>query len=236
MVGGVKIDRSTSQALLARVTDAALRRDFLLGTPLNIKAFLRIVLLFMLFPGMVLGFRVGMLLTGLFAALLMGCLMWGQESWGVQAVRWWFIWGGLTVLGVSVLVCVSSWRTWQRRKLYLPAEAGAAADGALRDPQEHSLSWQEADGEHYECRLTLDIPRRGIYAYLLTVDDYEGEGIGMRHAERACFSHGEGRPSLRYNQFFIYRFEAGLHELAFYTKSLRGGEPRASLSQLNEVS
>ncbi len=217
-----------------RVTDAALRRDFLLGTPLNLKAFLRIALLFMLFPGMVLGFRVGMVLTGLCAAFLMGCLFWGQEAWGVWAVRWWFIWGGLTVLGVSVMVGLNAWKSWQRRKLFLPADEDAAAD-ALLDPQEHALRWQEVGGDHYECRLVLDIPVRGIYAYLLTVDDYEGEGIGLRHAEQACFSHGEGKPSLRYNQLFLYRFEAGRHELSFYTRSLRGGEPQAVFSQLNTV-
>ncbi len=230
----VKIDRYTSQAQLMRVTEAALRRDFLLGTPLNLKAFLRIALLFMLFPGMVLGFRVGMLLTGLCAAFLMGCLFWGQEAWGVWMVRWWFIWGALTVLGVSVMVGLNAWRTWQRRKPFLPADDEAAAE-VLRDPQEHELHWQEVEGDHYECRFSLDIPQRGIYAYLLTVDDYEGEGIGIRRPEQASFSHGEGKPSLRYNQLFLYRFEPGLHELAFYTRSLRGGAPQARFSQLNEV-
>ncbi len=234
MVCGVKIDRTTSQAELMRLTDAALRRDFLLGTPLNLKAFLRIALLFMLFPGMVLGFRVGLLLTGLCAAFLMGCLLWGQESWGVWVVRWWFIWGGLTVLGVSTMVGLNAWKTWQRRKPFLPADADAAPD-ALRAPQEHALHWLEVDGDHYECRLVLDIPARGVYAYLLTVDDYEGEGMGLREPEKACFSHGEGKASLRYNQLFLYRFEPGLHELEFYTRSLRGGVPQATLTQLNEL-
>ncbi len=228
----MKIDRTTTQEQLLRVTDAALRRDFLAGTPLNLKAFLRNAVLFMLFPGMVLGFRIGMLVTGLFAAFLMGCLLWDHEDWGVWTVRWWLLWGVFTVLGVTVMVGVNSWRAWQRRKLYLPADEKAKP--GVVEPDALPLRWEKED-DHYECRLTLDIARRGIYAYLLTIDDYEGDGIGARRAQDACLSHGEGQASLRYNQLFIYRFEPGAHELSWYTASLRGGEPKARITQLNKL-
>ncbi len=230
----MKIDRNTSQEQLMKVTDAALLRDFLRGTPLNLKAFFRIGLLFMLFPGMLLGFRIGLLITGLFAAGLTGCLMWGQEDWGVQAVRWWLITGAVLVCGVSVYVSISSWKQRRKRGLFLPADASLPAAEAVRDPQELLLAWREEEGR-YVCRLVLDIPVRGLYAYLFSVDEYEGDGIGTERAQEACLSQGEGKPSLRYNQFFVYRFEPGLHELCWYTVSLRGGEPRAAISQLNEV-
>ncbi len=230
----MKIDRNTSQEQLMRVTDAALMRDFLRGTPLNLKAFFRIGLLFMLFPGMLLGFRIGILITGIFAAGLMGCLLWGQEEWGVQAVRWWLITGAVLVVCVSVYVSISSWKQRRKRELFLPADASLPAAEAVRDPQELPIVWKEEEGR-YVARLVLDIPARGLYAYLFTVDDYEGDGIGTERAQEACLSQGEGTPSLRYNQFFVYRFEAGLHELAWYTTSLRGGEPKAVISQLNEV-
>ncbi len=217
-----------------KVTDAALLRDFLRGTPLNLKAFFRIGLLFMLFPGMLLGFRLGIVITGIFAAGLMGCLFWGHEDWGVLAVRWWLTTGVVLVACVSVYVSISSWKMRRKRALFLPADDSLSAAGAVSAPQELPLRWQEEDGR-YVCRLTLNIPVRGLYAYLFTVDDYEGDGIGTERAQEACFSQGEGKPSLRYNQFFIYRFEPGLHELAWYTTSLKGGAPQAVLSQLNEV-
>ncbi len=230
----MKIDRNTTQEQLLKVTDAALLRDFLKGTPLNLKAFFRIGLLFMLFPGMLLGFRIGMFITGLFAAGLMGCLFWGQEEWGVQAVRWWLITGAVLVGCVSVYVTITSWKQRGKRKLFLAADPTLPAEGAVREPQELPLLWYEEDGR-YVSRLVLDIPVRGLYAYLFTVDDYEGDGIGTARAQEACFSQGEGKPSLRYNQFFVYRFEPGLHELEWYTISLNGGAPQATLSQLNEV-
>ncbi len=230
----MKIDRTTTQEQLMKVTDAALLRDFLRGTPLNLKAFFRIGLLFMLFPGMLLGFRVGMLITGLFAAGLMGCLLWGQEAWGVQAVRCWLITGAVVVACVSVYVSMGAWRQRRRREIFLDADDSLSAADAVSAPQELALHWQEEDGR-YMSRLVLDIPVRGLYAYLFTVEDYEGEGIGTMRAQDACLSQGEGKPSLRYNQFFVYRFEAGLHELAWYTTSLKGGAPKAVISQLNEV-
>ncbi len=230
----MKIDRNTTQEQLMKVTDAALLRDFLRGTPLNLKAFFRIGLLFMLFPGMLLGFRIGMLITGLFAAGLMGCLFWGQEEWGVQAVRWWLITGAVLVVCVSIYVSITSWKQRRQRELFLAADNTLSAADAVSDPQELALSWQEEEGR-YVSRLVLDIPVRGLYAYLFTVDDYEGEGIGTARALEPCFSQGEGKPSLRYNQFFVYRFEPGLHELSWYTTSLKGGAPKAVISQLNEV-
>ncbi len=217
-----------------KVTDAALLRDFLRGTPLNLKAFFRIGLLFMLFPGMLLGFRIGMLVTGLFAAGLMGCLFWGQEEWGVQAVRWWLITGAVLVVCVSVYVTITAWKQRRKRALFLAADDSLPAGEAVSAPQELALTWREEDGR-YVSRLVLDIPRRGLYAYLFTVEDYEGEGIGCARAQEACLSQGEGKPSLRYNQFFVYRFEPGRHELAWYTTSLRGGAPKAVISQLNEL-
>ncbi len=230
----MKIDRNTSQKQLMKVTDAALLRDFLKGTPLNLKAFFRIGLLLMLFPGMLLGFRIGMLVTGLFAAGLMGCLFWEHEEWGVQAVRWWLITGAVLVFCVSIYVTITSWKQRRKREQFLAADTTLPAAEAVSDPQELALTWSEEDGR-YLSRLVLDIPVRGLYAYLFTVDDYEGEGIGSERAQEACFSQGDGKPSLRYNQFFVYRFEPGLHELCWYTTSLKGGAPKAVISQLNEV-
>ncbi len=230
----MKIDRQTTQEQLLKVTESALLRDFLKGTPLNLKAFFRIGLLFMLFPGMLLGFRIGMVITGIFAAGLMGCLLWGQEEWGVQAVRWWLITGVVLVAGVSVYVSISAWKQRKTRQKYLAADDSLPAQDAVREPQELPLVWHEEEGR-YISRLVLDIPVRGLYAYLFTVDDYEGDGIGTNRALEACLSQGEGKPSLRYNQFFVYRFEAGRHELSWYTTSLKGGAPKAVISQLNEV-
>ncbi len=230
----MKIDRHTTQDELLKLTDAALLRDFLRGTPLNLKAFVRIGLLFMLFPGMVLGFRVGMAITGVFAALLLGLLLWEQEAWGVAAVRCWLIAGIIIVLCVSGHVMITAWQLRRQRRQFLAADPALPAEGAVRDPQGLALAWREEEGR-YVSELVLDIPARGIYAYLFTVEDYEGEGIGADRALEACLSQGEGERSLRHHHFFAYRFEPGRHRLSWYTQSLKGGAPQAVFTQLNEV-
>jgi hypothetical protein len=56
----MEINKNTSQADMQRLYAAVVKREFLKGTPLNIKAFLRYAILFLLFPGMIFGFYVGL--------------------------------------------------------------------------------------------------------------------------------------------------------------------------------
>ena len=55
----MKIDAHTTQEQLLKLSEQVLRRDLLQSTPLNLRFFLRYLILFLLFPGMVFGFKVG---------------------------------------------------------------------------------------------------------------------------------------------------------------------------------
>lgn len=91
------ITTTTPQAELKQLSDAAIKREFLKGTPLNLGKFLRYVLLYLLFPGMVFGFAAGIVLTAVFCLALTGILIWGMNPmppWpstaGLRQGLWWW--------------------------------------------------------------------------------------------------------------------------------------------------
>ena len=66
----MKLDHTTTQAELRKLYAVIVRKEFLKGTPLNIKPFLRYTLLFLLFPAMIFGFWVGFGITAVFCVAL----------------------------------------------------------------------------------------------------------------------------------------------------------------------
>ena len=85
----VKIDAHTTQEQLLKLSEQVLRRDLLQSTPLNLRFFLRYLILFLLFPGMVFGFKWGLAVTLGFCALLVGILFWGSEAASALAIYSW---------------------------------------------------------------------------------------------------------------------------------------------------
>lgn len=234
ILGGVKIDTQTSQAELSRLVEAGLRRDFLKSTPLNIKQFIPFTVLFLLFPGMVLGWRIGGLLTALFASFLTGCLIWDAHEIAMNGLRIWLFWGCATVLIVTYQVTRDGLKTMRRRRLpLLPVKRDRRA--GVRCPKEAPLSWEKeslAGVSCYVSRFLVEAPQPGFYAFLRTVDDYEGV---LRFSPHTAFEHMEGKTGLRVNDLVIYRLEAGLHELVWATANADAGEPKAAITQLNRV-
>lgn len=233
-VSGVKIDARTSQAELNLLVERGLRRDFLKCTPLNLKQFIPFTLLFLLFPGMVLGWRIGGLLTALFAAFLTGCLIWDAPGVATAGLRIWLFWGCATVLIVSFQVVRSGLLSMRRRRRLLPSVKRERRAGA-RFPQQAPLHWEKervAGVECYVSRFLVEAPQPGFYAFLRTVDDYDGV---LRYSPNTCFEQMEGKTGLRVNDLVVYRFDAGLHELVWATASAEGEAPKATISQLNRV-
>lgn len=229
----VKIDDKTTQEELARVVDAGLRRDILRSTPLNLKQFIPFSVLFLLFPGMILGWRWGGVITAVFAAFLTGCLMWDADTLALHAVRVWFFWGCATIAIVSYQVLRAALVLAHRRRLPVAPKKGLGKGTAV--PKDTPLSWSRekvAGEECYVSRFVLEAPVTGYYAFLRTVEDYDGI---VRYSPNTAFEHMEGKTGLRVNDLVIYRLAAGRHELIWATGRADGSPPVATISQLNVV-
>lgn len=234
----MKIDRNTSQAELNQLYAAVVRREFLRNTPLNIKTFLRYALLFALFPGMRLGYRWGMLITAAFSLLLMVLLLCGLEQWASWGVLGWVLVGSIVFVSVSVQVVRAAAHTRRTRLEFLPAEEGLPM-GRI-GPQLLPLTWKrdkQAELRH-NASVVLEIPKDGIYAFILNMDKGQRDSRIVTHGRRGTcvvYAHGGGKSGEPFQALMLYRLTAGRHELRWSVDSPRGAKPHATLTQMNVV-
>lgn len=226
----MKIDVHTTQKQLLKLSEQVLRRDLLQSTPLNIKFFLRYLILFLLFPGMVFGYKVGMGITLAFCAALVGILFWGSEAASALAIYSWLSCGFLVQLFVTIGVVRKAWRERELRRSYRPATPGL--HHAQRNPQKHPLRWRKSNTEGFVAsHLILQAPQRGIYAVLVTLKNYQGSQLVTQGRQGTSLVHAGGGKGKDFNALVLYRLEPGLHELIWAIPE--GQTPAAEVSVLN---
>lgn len=226
----VKIDAHTTQEQLLKLSEQVLRRDLLQSTPLNIKFFLRYLILFLLFPGMVFGYKVGMGITLAFCAALVGILFWGSEAASALAIYSWLSCGFLVQLFVTIGVVRKAWRERELRRSYRPATPGL--HHAQRRPQKYPLRWRKSNTEGFlAAHLILQAPQRGIYAVLVTLKNYQGSQLVTQGRQGTSLVHAGGGKGKDFNALVLYRLEPGLHELIWAIPE--GQNPEAEVSVLN---
>ena len=226
----MKIDAHTTQEQLLKLSEQVLRRDLLQSTPLNIKFFLRYLILFLLFPGMVFGYKVGMGITLAFCAALVGILFWGSEAASALAIYSWLSCGFLVQLFVTIGVVRKAWRERELRRSYRPATPGL--HHAQRYPHKYPLRWRKSNTEGFlAAHLILQAPLRGIYAVLVTLKNYQGSQLVTQGRQGTSLVHAGGGKGKDFNALVLYRLEPGLHELIWAIPE--GQSPVAEVSVLN---
>ncbi len=229
----VKIDAHTTQEQLLKLSEQVLRRDFLQSTPLNLRFFLRYLILFLLFPGMVFGFKVGMGITLAFCGALVAILFLGSEAASAAAIYSWLGAGLLVLFFVTVGVIRKAWRERNLRREYRVAAPGL--HHAQRKPQKYELRWRKSDAEGFlATRLVLNAPQRGIYAILLTLKNYEGAQLVTQGKLGTALVYASGGKGQDFNALALYRLEPGLHELVW---AIPGSVApvNTEVSQLNDI-
>ncbi len=227
----MKIDTHTTQEQLLKLSEQVLRRNLLQSTPLNIKFFLRYLILFLLFPGMVFGYKVGMGITLAFCAVLVGILFWGSEPASALAIYSWLSCGFLVQIFVTIGVIRKAWREREIRRCYCPATPGL--HHAQRYPQNYPLRWRRPNAETgFSTSLVLEAPQRGIYAVLLTLKDYEGSQLITQGRLGTTLVHAGGGKGQDFNALALYRLEPGRHELTWAIPP-KAAAPDTQVSVLN---
>ncbi len=227
----MKIDAHTTQEQLLKLSEQVLRRDLLQSTPLNLRFFLRYLILFLLFPGMVFGYKVGMGITLAFCAVLVGVLFWGSEAASAMAIYSWLSCGLLVLLFVTLGVIRKAWKEREVRREYRTATPGL--HHAWRKPQKHPLRWRKSNTEGFlAAHLILQAPQRGIYAVLVTLKNYQGSQLVAQGRQGTTLVHAGGGKGSDFNALVLYRLEAGGHELVWAIPE-NGSAPEAFASLLN---
>lgn len=214
-----------------KLSERVLRRDLLQSTPLNIRFFLRYLILFLLFPGMVFGYKVGMGITLAFCAALVGILFWGSEAASALAIYSWLSCGFLVQIFVTIGVIRKAWNDREIRRCYRSATPGL--HHAQRYPQNYSLRWRKSNTEGFlSTSLVLDAPQRGIYTVLLTLKNYEGSQLITQGKQGTTLVHAGGGKGQNFNALALYRLEPGRHELVWAIPS-NSAAPETEVSVLN---
>lgn len=234
---GMKIDAETGQGELAGLSEAVLRRELLRCSPLNVMHFLRYLVLFLLFPGMVFGFAVGMAVTVAFCALLIGVLVWGSPAAATVSIYSWLTLGVGVMVFVQVGVMRKCVKENRRRRAFRPAQKGLKH--AQPAPAALPLKWAPSakHKDFWVSSLVFSAPKKGIYAFLLTVKNYDGRRIITGGVTGTTIVHAEGKPGAELRSLTLYRLEAGRHELSWAVSAEQGGKkaaaPHAELTLLN---
>ncbi|MBR5888356.1 MAG: hypothetical protein IKZ07_09135 [Akkermansia sp.] len=229
----MEINKNTSQADLQRLYTAVVKREFLKGTPLNLKAFLRYAVLFILFPGMIFGFYVGLAITAAFCGVLLTLVLTDNMHWGMTATLSWL---GLGLIP-TVFVTIDTWRRAARTRAQRMMERsplpGAKATKAVSTDRTQ-LKWRPKKSNGNTIRIadaTVKADTDGVYAFLLTIENYSGTRLLTDGPAGMCLVQSSGKKGETLQALLLYRLKAGTHEICW---SLQADEsPQTYLSRLN---
>lgn len=215
----MQIDSQTPQVALERLYRAVTRRELLKSSPLNVWWFLRFALLFLMFPGMVLGFWVGLGLTLVFCVALI-CLM-GMDHTpeAVLATQVWLACGGC----VLVFWCggVLYYAVALRRKRETPRPADPEQEPQpplLPCAEEKKLRWHKevgADGvSRWVAKLRFYAPVAGIYAFYISAPEMRRRLFLSLGQQGMCtvYSSTDGD---KLQALLLYKLSAGVHTLCW---------------------
>lgn len=232
----MQINQHTPQDALERLFRAVTRRELLSGTPLNVRLLLRYALLFILFPGMVCGFWVGLGLTLVFCVALLLLLAASQGGYAALAVQAWLLCGGLVFVWVCLGATLSAVRRRRLRETPLPpasAASPAASAPLAQSGAKRALRWHKSEsGDEWLAELSWQAPTAGIYAALLSV-----QGMGRRRLltlgrQGVCTVYTATSPQGDLQALLLYKLEPGQHTLRWALLPRAGAPPHAELTLL----
>lgn len=213
----MKIQIDTSQEQLIALSNAAIKQHQRKSLPIN-RSGLAMLMLFIFFPGMILGFKRGLIFTLLVTLCMSGIMLFGSEEWTGLIVKYYLMLGACAA-ALAFILRLKSWRH-QGRELQLYLEANSSAPGCHGQdfPQKASFKMQklniELKGESvWKAYIDVHIKEQGVYAFLLELESYgQAHRLETASAQESCyFEWGPGK-SPDYG-ITLYRFTAGTHRL-----------------------
>ncbi len=235
MVTAVNISSDTPQVQLCKLTQATTRAHILSALPVTGRG-LRTILLFILFPGMLFGFWVGLALTAAVTVAMMAALAMDDPSLSILLARGYFVWGCVTAVGIATSVMIGAIREAKRRREYLEPIRQGEQDEILIYPQQKNMRITSQETS-FLADVEFEAPSEGVYAFIIELQNCDWAGAPFiqenRHACMLEWRKKERPESL----FFAYRLKAGVHQLSMKLGVVKSstGRPKARLTQINKV-
>ncbi len=231
----MKLDNTTTQAELKKLYELIVRKEFIKGTPLNIKPFLRYTILFLLFPAMILGYWVGYAITGAFCVFLIAMLALDYVTVALVAVFTWFSLGLLPISYVTLQTYRKASRTRKLRMLVRDPLGAKASKACV--PQDLPLKWQHTRRKNNTikvAKITINAPQTGIYVLLLTMPNYNGARLLTDGPAGMCIMQRNAQKGGELSALMLYNLKEGAHEISWSIASSDNEEaPQAFITQIN---
>lgn len=222
----MRIDANTSQQELERLFAAVMRRDFLLETPLNFKRSFREAVLYILFPCVRLGFRLGLCVLAAFAMSLVALLACGQQEPAEATTKLWLlcgvcVWGYVTILRFFV-AC----RRWRRGMMTRPPDNAQPVYSPTAVTNQLPLARMHERGALPEIYTDLYVAEPGGIAALLVEIHGNGYALKLSDERGVCRVHSHCDGGV-FRTFLLIRLSAGGHVLKWLY-----GEEEADISTM----
>jgi len=230
----VKIEIDTSQEQLIALSNAAIKQHQRKSLPFN-RSGLAMLLLFIFFPGMILGFKRGLIFTMFIAVSMSGVMIFGSDEWAVLITKYYFMLGGAAAVAAFCLRLMSWKKQGGELHTFLVANSSAPGCKGRTFPQKVMLKMREA-GEEWQAHIDIYVEHQGVYAYLLELENYgQAHRIKTASGQESCyFEWGPGK-SPNY-AIMLYRFEKGTHRLQMLIapNPITLECPKVKLTQINQ--
>ncbi len=233
----MNIDSNTTQEQLIHLTEAAMKRRLTRALPFN-KEGIRGMLLFILFPAMVLGFRVGLLFTAAVAGVMAAFLLFGREGVATVMVQYYLILGGVVSVAIAVMVFLKEKKRIKELRSYAKPDSALGLRVGYATPVHHSMKLKAQNDASYLASFDLSLDNKGVYAFLIELSNYgwATKVVTSKGQEACLFSWGEGqKPS---QAICLFRLAAGVHRLQMrisqQKKSADKKMPVVKITQINQ--
>ncbi len=240
-LGSVNIDKSTSQAELMLLTERATRARLARALPFH-KEGLRGMLLFFLFPSMLFGFRVGLLITAAVAGAIGATLVFGNQEVGAMIVRSYLVVGAITSVGVALSIFLQERKKVARLRSFLKPDAKLALKAGVLTPERQKMQLDYKESGGFTAYYDVCVQQRGVYGFLVELDSYGwAQKLCTSEGDDACFfSWGAGqKPS---QAVALLRLDVGVHRLEMRVSSEKrkkgknaSSRPELYLTQLTRI-
>ena len=230
----MQINSQTPQADLERLYRAVTRRELLKESPLNVRRTLRFALLFLMFPGMICGFWVGLGLTLVFCVALLCLLGMEHTPEAVLATQVWLVCGGCVFVFFCGLSVYSALAMRRQREQMRPAEPAGEAP-ALPCGEPLKIRWckhTNAAGAHeWMAELRFHAPVEGIHAFLISLQELGRHRFLSVGQQGVCTVHSSINGG-NMQALLLYRLAAGQHTLRWILEPPSGAKPATEITLL----
>ena len=226
----MQIRKNATQEELEAAAGAYARKLYLDVMQMRLRAQLAIIFLCLVNPPSIFGFfMIGAIITAGFACFAGWAYSEGNMQLFHNTILWWFIWAATVYLINLILRALLCRKLSMHLKYYKDADLTDATP--IPNPENHSIRWDKDDkGEHWQSLILFNAPQKGLYAFELVVEDYNGALDAT--PETPCAMHMEEIAGDRIRYVAIHRLEAGPHWLPFSLSNAEGKPPAASFCLL----